>query len=115
MMQGNNKNNGRPDPMSCAEFQEKLPELFAAGEGRITEDSPLHEHLSTCENCSALVRDLQYIAEQASLLLRPVEEEPSDSVWEKIQKGIDSERGNHTKDNSFSMSLGSRPTDPMKV
>src|SRR5215472_10623097 len=102
MMLGNKKKNGRPDPMSCAEFQENLPELFAAGENRVAVDSPLHEHLSTCENCSALVRDLQYIAEQASQLLRPVEEEPSDSVWEKIQQGIDSEKA-HSKDNNFSM------------
>lgn len=115
MMLKNKKKNGRPDPMSCAEFQEKLPELFAAGENRFTEDSPLQEHLSTCENCSALVRDLQYIAEQASLLLRPLEEDPSDSVWERIQQGIDSEKGNHSKDNSFSLSLDSRPIDPLKV
>ncbi len=113
MMQGNKNKNGLPDSMSCAEFQEKLPELFAAGESRITEDSPLHEHLSNCENCSALIRDLQYIAEQASLLLRPVEEEPSDSVWEKIQRGIDSEK-THSKD-TFSMSLGGERTGPLKV
>ncbi len=115
MMPENKKKNGRPDPMSCAEFQEKLPELFAAGENQVTEDSLLREHLSTCDNCSALVRDLQYIAEQASQLLRPVEEEPSDSVWEKIQKGIDSEKSNHSKDDSYSLSLGSEYNDPLKV
>jgi hypothetical protein len=81
-----------PFPMSCAEFQENLPDLFATGENPLSTDSFFHDHLSTCENCTALVRDLQYIAEQASLLLQPVEEEPSDAVWEKIQESISFER-----------------------
>jgi hypothetical protein len=96
MISNNTKNKGQPGAMSCAEFQEKLPELFAAGDSRIAEDSPLHEHLSTCDNCSALVRDLQYIAEQASLLLQTVEEDPSDAVWEKIQRSIHNERTYHS-------------------
>jgi len=90
-----NKNHNLIDPlgsMSCAEFQQQLPDLFAAGDNCIAENSPLHQHLETCVNCSALVNDLQYIAEQAALLLQPVEEEPSDSVWEKIQESIDHER-----------------------
>jgi hypothetical protein len=91
-MISNNTVNKGPRAMSCAEFQEKLPELFAAGDNRIAEDSPLHEHLNTCDNCSALVRDLHYIAEQASLLLHTVEEDPSDAVWEKIQRSIHSDR-----------------------
>jgi hypothetical protein len=76
--------------MSCSEFQEKLPELFAASEGSL-DDPTLRSHLDTCEKCSALVRDLQYIAEQARQLLQPVEEEPSDDVWKKIQESIHSE------------------------
>jgi hypothetical protein len=95
MIPKNNRKHGLPALMSCADFQEKLPDLFAAGDSKIAEDSPLREHLNTCENCSALVRDLQYIAEQAALLLQPVEEEPSDAVWEKIQQSIDSERTSH--------------------
>ena len=55
------------------------------------EDPKLVEHLKNCENCSALVRDLQYIADQASLLLQPTHE-PSDNVWKRIQEGIDSDR-----------------------
>ena len=82
---------GSPAHMSCAEFQEQLPDLFAT-RNDVPESSPLHEHLETCENCSALVRDLHYIAEQAALLLQPVEEEPSDSVWKKIQESLDIER-----------------------
>ncbi len=78
-------------PLTCAEFQEQLPDLFAAGGNGVPEDTDLREHLKTCENCSALVRDLQYIADQASLLLQPTHE-PSDNVWKRIQAEMDSER-----------------------
>jgi hypothetical protein len=77
--------------LTCADFQEKLPDLFAAGGNGTSEDPDLLEHLKTCENCSALVRDLQYIADQASLLLQPTHE-PSDNVWKRIQAEMDSER-----------------------
>ena len=90
--------NGSPVPMTCEEFQEQLPDYFAAGEGAIPADSPWRRHLETCEICSALVRDLQYIADQASLLLKPVEEEPSDDVWKKIQESIDHERDHPDED-----------------
>jgi len=83
--------NSKPHDISCAEFQEQLPDLFASGGNGVPEDPDLIEHLKTCENCSALVRDLQYIADQASLLLQPTLE-PSDNVWKKIQEGMDSER-----------------------
>ena len=95
MTSNNNKKRGSPVPMpciSCAEFQQQLPDLFATGDHRIADGTPLHEHLDTCENCSALVRDLQYIAEQASALLLTVDEEPSDAVWQKIQETLDTER-----------------------
>jgi hypothetical protein len=77
-------------PISCAEFQEHLPELFANTNGN-TDDPALKGHLDTCDNCSALVRDLQYIADQARMLLEPAEEEPSDAVWNKIRNQLDSE------------------------
>jgi hypothetical protein len=83
--------NSKIPALSCAEFQEQLPDLFASGGNGVPEDPALVEHLKTCENCSALVRDLQYIADQASLLLQPTLE-PSDNVWKKIQEGISSER-----------------------
>ena len=67
--------------MTCAEFQEKLPELFEA-----QADLSAQEHLKGCENCAALVRDLEYIAQQARLLL-PIHD-PSPAVWEHIQKAI---------------------------
>ncbi|MBS1801567.1 MAG: hypothetical protein JSS95_17285 [Acidobacteria bacterium] len=77
-------------PLSCAEFQEHLPDLFAAGSEGLTDDPIMLEHLKTCENCSALVRDLQYIADQARQLLEPTHE-PSDDVWKKIQESLTSE------------------------
>lgn len=67
--------------MTCAEFQETLPELFEA-----QHDLSAHEHLKSCENCAALVRDLEYIASQARLLL-PIHD-PSPGVWENIQQAI---------------------------
>lgn len=83
------KNNANA-PLTCAEFQEHLPELFSANSEGVTDDPSLLEHLKTCENCSALVRDLQYIADQARQLLEPTHE-PSDDVWRKIQDSLSSE------------------------
>ena len=77
--------------INCADFQEQLPDLFAAGGNGVPEDPDLLEHLKTCETCSALVRDLQYIADQASLLLQPTHE-PSDNVWKRIQAEMDAEQ-----------------------
>jgi hypothetical protein len=70
--------------MNCAEFQEKLPELFESGINVSRE-----EHVLDCENCAALVRDLEYIASQAKLLL-PIHD-PSPSVWDNIQSAIRNE------------------------
>ncbi len=67
--------------MTCAEFQDALPELFES-----QEDLASHEHLKSCENCAALVRDLEYIASQARLLL-PIHD-PSPAVWDHIQQAI---------------------------
>ena len=64
--------------VSCEEFQQKLPELFESGR-----DVNSEQHLQTCEQCAALVRDLQYIASQAKLLL-PLHD-PSPTVWDKIE------------------------------
>ena len=78
-------------PISCAEFQEHLPELFANANG-VPDDPSLKQHLDTCENCSCLVSDLQYIADQARMLLEPANEDPSDAVWSNIQSKMDLER-----------------------
>ena len=65
----------------CAAFQDQLPSLFESGA-----DLNAQPHLKTCENCSALVRDLEYIAQQAKLLL-PIHD-PSPKVWENIQTAL---------------------------
>jgi DNA-binding IclR family transcriptional regulator len=67
--------------ISCEEFQEQLPEMFESGRALDSE-----EHLKSCEKCAALVRDLQYIAAQAKLLL-PLHD-PSPAVWEKIESKL---------------------------
>ncbi|HEX3435433.1 MAG TPA: hypothetical protein VHT24_01600 [Pseudacidobacterium sp.] len=67
--------------MNCAEFQQKLPELFESGV-----DVSNEQHVKGCENCAALVRDLEYIAAQAKLLL-PIHD-PSPAVWDHIQSAI---------------------------
>ena len=77
----------REKTMNCAEFQDKLPELFESGANLNHE-----EHLKECENCAALVRDLEYIASQAKLLL-PIHD-PSPAVWESIQAAVGREPGN---------------------
>jgi hypothetical protein len=69
----------------CADFQETLPELFESGA-----DLKEQEHLKTCEQCSALVSDLEYIAQQAKLLL-PIHD-PSPAVWENIQTSLSGEK-----------------------
>ncbi len=68
-------------PLTALFFRTSFPGLFESGE-----DLNTHSHLKTCENCSALVRDLEYIAQQAKLLL-PIHD-PSPGVWENIQTAI---------------------------
>ena len=75
-----------PTMTNCADFQDRLPELFETN-ANLSEE----EHLKNCENCTALVRDLQYIAQQAKLLL-PIHD-PGPGVWENIRSAIRSDAG----------------------
>ena len=68
-------------PKDCEEFQQQLPEFFDSDQ-----DLLQHSHLQSCSNCSSLVRDLEYIAAQAKLLL-PIHD-PSPAVWENIQSAL---------------------------
>ena len=68
---------------SCAEFQQRLPQLFES-----ETDFSREPHLETCENCAELVRDLNYIAQQAKLLM-PIHD-PAPAVWESIRTAIQS-------------------------
>ena len=83
----NDPQNTPRNDMDCSEFQQTLPELFETHA-----DLAHHEHLQHCENCAALVRDLQYIAQQAKLLL-PIHD-PSPAVWETIQSALKTESEN---------------------
>jgi hypothetical protein len=85
MSMGKNNQAIMTSQQPCADFQEQLPELFESGA-----DLKEQEHLKTCEQCSALVRDLEYIAQQAKLLL-PIHD-PSPAVWENIQTSLSGEK-----------------------
>ena len=93
-MNANNKNSqNAPEQMAeqdCHSFQAQLPELFDTDAGLIS-----HPHLANCKDCAALVRDLEYIAAQAKLLL-PLHD-PSPAVWNNIQSSLSQteEDGSH--------------------
>jgi len=70
----------------CHAFQAQLPELFDV-EADLSKDP----HLAECADCAALVRDLEYIAAQAKLLL-PLHD-PSPAVWENIQTALAKDKG----------------------
>lgn len=67
--------------MNCQQFQEVLPYIIESG-GNPEEE----EHLRTCSACTELVQDLQYIAQQAKLLL-PMHD-PSPRVWSGIEQSL---------------------------
>ncbi len=74
--------------LSCVEFQAQLPELISSGE-KIADQS----HFQSCSLCSALLADLDAIA-QAAHNLFPIEE-PPDALWEQIESAIEKEEANH--------------------
>ncbi len=76
--------------MTLEEFLDQLPELFAKSEGvRLSEDPAYATILRDNPTAAELVHDLEYIAEQAKLLLDPEHEaEPSDDLWSKIQNSL---------------------------
>jgi len=71
--------------MSCATFQDQLPELIGTGEN-ISD----HPHLQTCELCRKFLADLEAIAEAARQLFPIVE--PPDDLWEHIEFAIKHEK-----------------------
>ncbi len=83
--------------MTQADFENYLPDFFAAGSGRVSEDPRLQKFLAANPDCAALVRDLEAIAEHARSLFddEDTAEEPSDDVWDNIKKklGSDEEGG----------------------
>jgi len=64
--------------MTCAEFQEILPEVLE-GSGSVEQEA----HLKSCPTCSGLVADLDLIAREARQLQEVAE--PSQRVWNSIE------------------------------
>lgn len=77
--------NGNRNTLSCVEFQAQMAELIGTGE-----DLAAHPHLKDCEDCRALLADLQTIADAARQLFPSVE--PPDEVWEHIESAIKQEK-----------------------
>ena len=75
------------DNLKPEEFENYLPELFASGNGKVSEDPRLKKFLAQNPDCAALVSDLETIAETARSLFEP-SEDPSDAVWSNIQKKL---------------------------
>ncbi|MGD0798550.1 MAG: hypothetical protein ABR910_12585 [Acidobacteriaceae bacterium] len=72
------------DTLKPEEFEHYLPDLFANGNGKVSQDPRLQKFLAANPDCAALVRDLETIAETARSLFEPVGD-PSDKVWTNIQ------------------------------
>ena len=85
------------DNLTVAEFEAYLPELFAAGKGKITENPRFANFLAANPDCAALVSDLETIAEHAKSLFEPEGGEgggglePSDNVWSNIASKLKDE------------------------
>jgi hypothetical protein len=69
------------------EFEQILPDLFATGNGKVSQDPRLQRFLAANPDCAALVNDLETIAEHARSLFVPVSD-PSDQVWANIQSKL---------------------------
>jgi hypothetical protein len=80
------------DNLKPEEFENYLPELFATGNGKVSQDPRLKRFLSQHPDCAALVSDLETIAETARSLFEPIED-PSDQVWSNIQSKLREETG----------------------
>ena len=86
-----------PDKMTVSEFKQYLPELAAAGEGKVSEDSRFAGFFAANPDCLALVKDLETIAEAAKSLFDPVGD-PSDKVWSNIASQL--KQGKATPDDA---------------
>jgi len=75
------------DTMKPEEFENYLPDLFANGNGKVSQDPRLQKFLAENPIQAALVSDLETIAETARSLFEPVGD-PSDKVWSNIQSKL---------------------------
>jgi hypothetical protein len=91
------------DDLKPEEFEQYLPELFATGDGKVSQDPRLQKFLARNPDCAALVSDLETIAETARSLFEPVAD-PSEKVWTNIQSKLreESARGsNHEEEDEL--------------
>ena len=74
---------------TCEEFEKALPDLFERADGgKLSADPRFAGILRDCPQAAELVRDLEYIAETARMLLEPEVEGPSSEVWSNIQSKL---------------------------
>jgi hypothetical protein len=79
------------DNMTASQFEDYLPDLFASsGDGKVSTDPRFAKFLASNPDCSALVNDLETIAEHAKSLFEPTDD-PSDSVWSGIASKLKDE------------------------
>ena len=77
---------------TCEEFERALPELFEQAEGgKLSADPRFVAILRDCPQAADLVRDLEYIAEAARLIMEPEGEMPSADVWDQIERKMSTE------------------------
>ncbi len=79
-----------PKNMSCEEFQALMPEMIGSGR-----DVSNHPHLQNCTLCSALLADLETIAEAARQLFPVVD--PPEHLWDQIESAIREQEGDPTR------------------
>ena len=77
------------DTLFLAEFEQYLPDFFAAYDGHLSDNPRFTNFLGANPDCASLVRDLEYIAATAKSLFDPVDE-PSDAIWGNIQDKLGS-------------------------
>ena len=85
------------DTLKPEEFERYLPDLFANGNGKVSEDPRLVKFLGEHPDCAALVNDLETIAEHARSLFQ-ASADPSDKVWQNIQNKLQQGSLNHDDD-----------------
>jgi hypothetical protein len=76
------------DTLKPEEFERYLPDLFANGDGNVSQDPRLKRFLAANPDCAALVSDLETIAAHARSLFQ-VSADPSDKVWQNIQSKLE--------------------------
>jgi hypothetical protein len=79
-----NKSSHASEGMSCEQFQGQMAELMGG-------DIYSHEHLKTCRRCSALLQELQDIADAARIFMHGEDYEPPDELWRKIKSKMGSD------------------------